>query len=86
MFPGGRKRSRETDKDCLRREIQEELPKLKLGRLNLWRKVNQKNQRSGRKMSDAIMCLYAKDTYLFLQHIAQAIMFDDHAFGQTCRA
>lgn len=54
MFPGGRKRSRETEKDCLRREIKEELPKLKLGRLNLWREVNKKNQRSGRKMSDAI--------------------------------
>ena len=29
MFPGGRKRARESDKDCLRREIKEELPKLK---------------------------------------------------------
>jgi 8-oxo-dGTP diphosphatase len=35
MFPGGRKRGRETEKDCLRREIREELPKLKLGRLKL---------------------------------------------------
>jgi len=39
MFPGGRKRSRETEKDCLRREIKEELPRLKLGRLSLWREV-----------------------------------------------
>jgi 8-oxo-dGTP diphosphatase len=31
MFPGGRKRPRESDKDCLRREIKEELPKLPLG-------------------------------------------------------
>src|SRR6516225_9135887 len=54
MFPGGRKRGRETDKDCLRREIREELPKLKLGRLKLWREVKAKNRRSGRKMSDAI--------------------------------
>ena len=54
MFPGGRKRSRETDKDCLRREIKEELPRLKLGRLSLWKEVKSKNKRSGRKMSDAI--------------------------------
>jgi 8-oxo-dGTP diphosphatase len=54
MFPGGRKRPRETDLACLRREIREELPKLKLGRLRLWREVNAKNKRSGRKMSDAI--------------------------------
>src|SRR6202008_2671859 len=54
MFPGGRKRGRETEKDCLRREIREELPKLKLGRLKLWREVKPKNPRSGRKMSDAI--------------------------------
>jgi hypothetical protein len=32
MFPGGQKRERESAKDCLRREIKEELPKLKLGR------------------------------------------------------
>ncbi|MFK4522157.1 8-oxo-dGTP diphosphatase [Bradyrhizobium japonicum] len=54
MFPGGRKRSRETEKDCLRREIKEELPRLKLGRLSLWREVKIKNKHSGRKMSDAI--------------------------------
>jgi 8-oxo-dGTP diphosphatase len=59
MFPGGRKRSRETDKDCLRREIKEELPKLKMGRLRLWKEVTAKNKRSGRKMSDAIFI--AKD-------------------------
>jgi hypothetical protein len=33
MFPGGRKLERESEKTCLRREIKEELPKLKLGRL-----------------------------------------------------
>ena len=49
-----RKRARESDKDCLRREIKEELPKLKLGRLRLWKEVKAKNRRSGRKMSDAI--------------------------------
>ena len=54
MFPGGRRRGRESEKDCLRREIREELPKLKLGRLKLWKAVKAKNPRSGRKMSDAI--------------------------------
>jgi ADP-ribose pyrophosphatase YjhB (NUDIX family) len=54
MFPGGRRRARESDKDCLRREIKEELPKLKLGRLRLWEEVKARNRRSGRKMSDAI--------------------------------
>jgi 8-oxo-dGTP diphosphatase len=54
MFPGGRKRARENETDCLRREIGEELPKLKLGRLRLWKEVKTKNRHSGRKMSDAI--------------------------------
>ena len=54
MFPGGRRRERETEKDCLLREIREELPKLKLGRLKLWKEVKVKNRRSGRRMSDAI--------------------------------
>jgi ADP-ribose pyrophosphatase YjhB (NUDIX family) len=54
MFPGGRRRAWETEKGCLLREIREELPKLKLGRLKLWRELTAKNPRSGRKMSDAI--------------------------------
>jgi 8-oxo-dGTP diphosphatase len=54
MFPGGRKRARESEKACLRREIKEELPNLKLGRVRLWKKVTAKNRRSGKKMSDAI--------------------------------
>jgi 8-oxo-dGTP diphosphatase len=54
MFPGGRKRDRESEKDCLRREIKEELPELRLGRVRLWKKVTAVNRRSGRKMSDAI--------------------------------
>ena len=44
----------ETEKQCLRREIKEELPKLKLGRLKLWKEVKKKNRHTGRKMSDAI--------------------------------
>jgi 8-oxo-dGTP diphosphatase len=54
MFPGGRKRAREGARACLLREIKEELPKLRLGRLKLWKEVTAKNRRSGRKMSDAI--------------------------------
>ena len=52
--PVDRKRGRKTEKDCLRGEIREELPKFKLGRLKLWKEVNAKNPRSRRKMSDAI--------------------------------
>jgi ADP-ribose pyrophosphatase YjhB (NUDIX family) len=52
MFPGGRKRARESDKEC--REIKEELPKLKLGRRRLCKDFRTRNRRSGRKMSDAI--------------------------------
>src|SRR6202035_2602400 len=44
MFPGGQKRERESEKDWLRREIKEELPKLKLGRIRLWKKVNGTNR------------------------------------------
>jgi 8-oxo-dGTP diphosphatase len=54
MFPGGRKRSRETERACLRREIKEELPNLKMGRLRLWKAVKKSNRFSGKKMSDVI--------------------------------
>lgn len=43
----------------LRRELGEELPKLKVGPVKLWKEVKAKNRRSGRKMSDAIFV--AKD-------------------------
>jgi len=49
MFPGGRRRAGESERKCLRREIREELPKLKLGPLKLWKEVKGKNRRSGRK-------------------------------------
>jgi 8-oxo-dGTP diphosphatase len=39
MFPGGQKHEQESAKDCLRREIKEELPKLKLRRIKLWKEV-----------------------------------------------
>lgn len=52
--PGGRRRAGESERNCLRREIREELPKLKLGPLKLWKEVKAKNRRSGRRMSDAI--------------------------------
>ncbi len=54
MFPGGRRRGGESEKRCLLREIKEELPKLKVGRLKLWKDVRAENKYSGRKMSDAI--------------------------------
>jgi len=54
MFPGGRRRGEESEKACLRREIKEELPKLKLGRLKLWKEVTTRNRMSGRRMGDAI--------------------------------
>ena len=54
MFPGGRRRAGESERKCLHREIMEELPKLRLGELRLWKEVNGKNRRSGRRMNDAI--------------------------------
>ena len=38
----------------MRREIKEELPRLRLGRLRLWKELKAKNRSSGRRMSDAI--------------------------------
>jgi 8-oxo-dGTP diphosphatase len=62
MFPGGRRKRHfpETPSACLRREMREELPKLKLGRFRRWTKLAGKNRYSGRKMSDAVFLAAAK--------------------------
>src|SRR6476646_10395304 len=64
MFPGGiRKRTyRESAKACLRREMKEERPKLKIGRFSLWKSLAGKNRYSGKKMSDAVFIASAKGT------------------------
>src|SRR5690242_6450543 len=54
MFPGGRRRAGESERKGVRREIVVELHELRLGELRLWKEVNGKNRRSGRRMSDAI--------------------------------
>lgn len=54
MFPGGRKHAGESERKCLHREISEELPKLKLVALKLWKEVRGRNGQSGKRMSDAI--------------------------------
>jgi 8-oxo-dGTP diphosphatase len=81
MFPGGRRRRGETDKECLRREIKEELPKLKLGHLSLWKEVKKKNPRSGRKMSDAIGIGDKKE----LERAAWKKPYDDVVLTATSR-
>ena len=62
MFPGGRRKRafRESAKACLRREMKEELPKLKIGRFRLWKSLGGKNRYSGRKMSDAVFIASVK--------------------------
>jgi 8-oxo-dGTP diphosphatase len=62
MFPGGRRKRayRETAKACLRREMKEELPGLKIGRFRRWKSLGGKNRYSGRRMSDAVFIASAK--------------------------
>ena len=54
-FPGGKRNSEsESLKECLSREVHEELPRLRLRKCHLWKKVGGVNGFSGRRMSDAI--------------------------------
>jgi 8-oxo-dGTP diphosphatase len=54
-FPGGkRKKSHERPKGCLRRELREELPALRLGRIKLWRKMKGRNPLTGSRLNLAI--------------------------------
>ena len=54
-LPGGKRNgSSESLKECLSREIKEELPQLRLRKCRLWKKVAGVNGISGRRMSDAI--------------------------------
>ena len=54
-FPGGkRKHGEESVGRCLKRELAEELPSLRLRKCRMWIELTGKNRLSGRKMSDAI--------------------------------
>ena len=54
-LPGGKRNGgSESLKECLSREVKEELPQLKLRKCRLWKKVGGVNGISGRRMSDAI--------------------------------
>src|SRR5262245_1557887 len=54
-FPGGKRNGRsESLKECLSRELEEELPQLRLRKWRLWKKIGGMNGISGRRMSDAI--------------------------------
>jgi len=62
MFPGGRRKRayRETAKACLRREMKEELPALKVGRFRRWKSLGGRNRYSRKRMSDAVFIASAK--------------------------
>ena len=54
-FPGGkRRRHRESLRQCLRRELREELPKLRVRKCRLWKNLSRANRSGGRRMSDAV--------------------------------
>ena len=54
-FPGGKRNGgSESLRECLSREIREELPELRLRKYHLWKKVGGVNRMSGRRMNDAI--------------------------------
>ena len=55
MFPGGkRKGMAESPKKCMRRELREELPKLRARGLRLWKNLDGRTRSAGKRMSDAV--------------------------------